>query len=269
MLAGELYLASDPELLAARTRARAILREYNATGPEAAERRAALLRGLFARLGPRVEIEPPFHCDYGWNIAAGDNLYMNVGCVILDCAAVTIGDNVLFGPYVQVLAATHPLAPEVRRTGRELAAPVAIGSDVWIGGGAILCPGVRIGDGAVIGAGSIVTRDIPARVLAAGTRAGRSARLGEPGYSGSSGQWHTEILADLSDELLADLAMAGGPGLAIRLSPERMPSAFPFLFAAVTAKVPQQGGTLHAFTPSLMDTECSPSIPLWRNLMWG
>jgi maltose O-acetyltransferase len=168
MLGGELYLASEPELLAERRRARAIVREYNGTGPDEAERRLALLSRLFSQVGPRVEIEPPFHCDYGWNIRAGDNLYMNVGCVVLDCALVTIGANVLFGPYVQVYAATHPIDPEVRRTGRELAAPVSIGDDVWIGGGAILCPGASIGAGSTIAAGSVVTKDIPACVLAGG-----------------------------------------------------------------------------------------------------
>lgn len=168
MLAGALYLSQDPELLEDRRRARTLLRAYNATGPDEAELRRTLLGQLFGRVGPRVEIEPPFHCDYGYNITAGDNLYMNFGCVVLDCVAVTIGENVLFGPYVQVYAAHHPLDPSVRRSGRELAAPVAIGDDVWIGGGATLCPGIRIGAGTTIGAGSVVTRDLPARVLAAG-----------------------------------------------------------------------------------------------------
>ena len=126
------------------------------------------LAGLFGRLGAPVEIEPPFHCDYGYNIAAGLGLYMNVGCVVLDCAAVTIGSNVLCGPYVQIYTAYHPLDPEVRRQGHELARPVAIGDDVWLGGGVIVCPGVSIGEGTTIAAGSVVTRDIPPRVLVAG-----------------------------------------------------------------------------------------------------
>jgi maltose O-acetyltransferase len=168
MLAGELYLSADPELAAARLRARRLLHAYNASGPDEADRRRTLLAELFGRLEGRVEIEPPFFCDYGWNIEAGDNLYMNFGCVILDCARVTFGANVLLGPAVQIYGATHPLDPELRRTGRELAAPVHIGSDVWIGGAAIVCPGVSIGSGSTIASGSVVTRDIPARVIAAG-----------------------------------------------------------------------------------------------------
>ncbi|MFO1155707.1 MAG: sugar O-acetyltransferase [Rhodospirillales bacterium] len=168
MLAGELYLANDPELVAARLRTRVLLHRYNASSPEASADRRNLLLELFGKLGERFEIEPPFFCDYGWNIIAGDNLYMNAGCVVLDCAAVIIGANVLIGPGVHIYAATHPTDPAVRRTGRELAAPVTIGDDVWIGGGAILCPGVTIGGGTTIAAGSIVVGDIPAGVVAAG-----------------------------------------------------------------------------------------------------
>lgn len=168
MLAGELYLASDPELVKERQRARDLLREYNATWTAEIPRRLAILSRLFGQIGPRVEIEPPFRCDYGYNIFAGDGLYMNFGCVVLDCAPVHIGENVLFGPYVQLLAADHPRDPELRRGGRELAAPIRIGGNVWIGGGAIVCAGVSIGDDTTIGAGSVVTSDIPARVVAAG-----------------------------------------------------------------------------------------------------
>jgi maltose O-acetyltransferase len=168
MLAGELYLASDPELVKDRQRARDLLREYNATWTAEIARRLAILSRLFGRIGPRVEIEPPFRCDYGYNIFAGDGLYMNFGCVVLDCAPVHIGENVLLGPYVQICAADHPRDPELRRAGRELAAPIRIGDNVWIGGGAIICPGVSIGDDTTIGAGSVVTCDIPARVVAAG-----------------------------------------------------------------------------------------------------
>lgn len=168
MLSGDLYFAYDPELVADRLRARKLLHAYNATGPEAMAERRALLQELFGALGERFEIEPPFFCDYGWNIRAGDNLYLNAGCVILDCAAVDIGANVLIGPGVHIYAATHPTDPVVRRTGRELAAPVSIGDDVWIGGGAILCPGVSIGDGTTIAAGSVVVRDVPAGVVVAG-----------------------------------------------------------------------------------------------------
>lgn len=168
MLAGELYLASDPELAGARRRARRLTRLYNATTEEQAGERSALIQELFGQIGPGAEIEPPFYCDYGTNIRAGARLYMNFGCVVLDCAAVTVGDGCMFGPRVQILAATHPVDPVVRATGRELAKPVTIGNGCWIGAGAIICPGVTIGDGSVIGAGSVVTRDIPAGVVAVG-----------------------------------------------------------------------------------------------------
>ncbi len=129
---------------------------------------AALLGELLGRLGDDAWIEPPFHCDYGWNVSLGAGAYLNFGCVILDCNPVRIGANVLLGPYVQVYAAFHPTDPALRRTGRELAAPVTIGDNAWIGGGAIICPGVTIGEHTTIGAGSVVTRDIPAGVVAVG-----------------------------------------------------------------------------------------------------
>jgi maltose O-acetyltransferase len=178
MLAGELYLASDPELVKDRQRARDLLREYNATWTAEIDRRLAILSRLFGRVGPHVEIEPPLRCDYGYNIFAGNGLYMNFGCVVLDCAPVHIGENVLLGPYVQLCAAHHPSDPEIRRTGRELAAPIRIGSNVWIGGGAIICGGVSIGDDTTIGAGSVVTGDIPARVVAAGNPCRVLRRIG-------------------------------------------------------------------------------------------
>ena len=168
MLAGELYLASDPELAAASKRASRLLRMYNATTEEELELRSQILNDLFCHVGVKVQIVPPFHCDYGSNIYAGDGLYMNYGCVILDCNTVHIGDNVLFGPYVQIYTAYHPTDPEIRQTGLELAAPIKIGNNVWIGGGAIICPGVTIGDNTTIGAGSVVVKDIPENVVAAG-----------------------------------------------------------------------------------------------------
>ncbi len=168
MLAGELYLASDPELAAGRLRARKLFLDYNATYEGEIDRRIRLLKQLFGSLGPGVEIEPPFYCDYGYNIHAGSRLYMNFGCVILDCNRVTIGDDVLFGPYVQVYAAYHPVDPAVRRSKQEISAPISIGNNVWIGGGAIILPGVTIGDNSTIGAGSVVAGDIPADVVAVG-----------------------------------------------------------------------------------------------------
>jgi len=168
MLAGELYNASDYELVTGRKNASRLTRLYNATTEQEKEQRRQLLTELFGAVGKNINIEPPFHCDYGSNIYVGDDFYMNFGCVILDCAAVHIGNNVLCAPSVHIYTATHPTDPEIRRSGLELAAPVKIGNNVWLGGGAIVCPGVTIGDDTTIGAGSVVVKDIPARVVAAG-----------------------------------------------------------------------------------------------------
>lgn len=168
MLAGEPYVAADPELVAARKRARRLTRLFNQSTEEELAEREALLRELFGSAGARLEIEPPFRCDYGTHIHVGDGFYMNFGGVILDCAEVRIGKNVLCGPGVHIYAATHPLEAAERVKGPELARPVAIGDNVWLGGGTIICPGVTIGDNTTIGAGSVVARDVPANVFAAG-----------------------------------------------------------------------------------------------------
>ncbi len=168
MLAGELYRATDSDLVAERQKARGLTRLYNSTTEQEQDLRSQILFELFAVAGPTIEIEPPFYCDYGSNIYAGDGFYMNFGCVILDCNRVDIGEKVMCGPSVQIYTATHPTDPEVRLSGLELAAPVQIGNNVWIGGGAIVCPGVTIGDDTTIAAGSVVVKDIPARVVAAG-----------------------------------------------------------------------------------------------------
>lgn len=168
MLAGELYLASDPELAAESLRAARLVQRYSQTAAGDREQRTQILQELLGRVGDNPAIVPPFHCDYGSHISIGDRFYMNYGGVILDCNTVQIGDDVLCGPYVQIYAAYHPIDPAVRLTGLELAAPVRIGNNVWIGGGAIICPGVTIGDNTTIGAGSVVTKDIPANVLAVG-----------------------------------------------------------------------------------------------------
>jgi maltose O-acetyltransferase len=168
MLGGELYDARDPELRAMRLRARALTRAFNATTEDEDAERARLLRQLFGRLGAGAEIEPPFYCDYGAHIFAGERLFMNFGCVVLDPNEVHFGDNVLLGPRVQVLTATHPLDAAERVRGPELARPVRVGNNVWIGAGAIVCAGVTIGDDTTIGAGAVVVRDIPAGVLAVG-----------------------------------------------------------------------------------------------------
>ncbi len=168
MLAGELYLASDPALVVDRQRARRLTRIYNSTTEQEQELRSQLLKDLFGGVESNVEIEPPFYCDYGSNISAGNRLFMNFGCVILDCNTVEIGENVMCGPCVQIYTAYHPTEPEIRQTGLELAAPIKIGNNVWIGGNAIICPGVTIGDNTTIGAGSVVVKALPANVVAAG-----------------------------------------------------------------------------------------------------
>ena len=164
----ELYDPLRPELVAARRRARRLLARYNATEEEQEAERISLLRDLLAQVGDDPWIEPPFFCDYGTNLSIGNRFYANTGCVVLDSAPVTIGDRVLLGPAVQLLAATHPLEPELRAQGLEYAEPIAVGDDVWLGGGVIICPGVSVGRGSVVGAGSVVTRDVPPGVVAVG-----------------------------------------------------------------------------------------------------
>src|SRR5436190_12812745 len=160
MIAGELYRASDPELVAANLRAQELLARFNATAPSDASGRYALLGELFGAAGDGAVIKPRFSCDYGFNIRVGRNLFVNYDCVFLDVAPIDIGDDVQIAPCVQLYTATHPLDPAVRRSGLEGGRPIRIGSNVWIGGGAIVLPGVTIGDDAVIGAGSVVTRDV-------------------------------------------------------------------------------------------------------------
>lgn len=168
MLAGELYDARDPELVRRRIRARRLAREFNASHEDDKGVRASLLAELLGGVGTGVQVEPPFFCDYGSRIRLGDHVAVNFNCVVLDCAAVRIGDHALLGPSVQVYTAGHPVDPAERRRGLESAAPVTIGEDVWIGGGAIVCPGVPIGSGTTVGAGSVVIRDLPPGVLAVG-----------------------------------------------------------------------------------------------------
>jgi maltose O-acetyltransferase len=167
MLAGELYDALDPELVAARDRARDLCQELNATRERQTEERRRILCELFGRGGDTVWMQPPFYCDYGSNIELGARVFFNFNCVVLDVCPVNIGSFTLFGPAVQIYTPMHPLNAELRRR-QEYGKPVEIGSDVWVGGGAIILPGVRIGSASVIGAGSVVTRDVPDRVFAAG-----------------------------------------------------------------------------------------------------
>lgn len=168
MLAGELYDASDPELASERKRARRLTRLYNATTEDEDERRDAILRELLGTVEGYLKIEPPFQCDYGAHIHIGAGVFINFGCVILDCNTVRIGRNVQIGPGVHIYAAYHPVEAAARIAGPELAAPVTIGDNAWIGGGAIICAGVTIGENTTIGSGGIVVKDIPANVVAAG-----------------------------------------------------------------------------------------------------
>lgn len=167
MLAGELYDPLDAQLCEERARCRDLCVELNQTLENETDRRREMLARLFGK-ETDAWLQPPFFADYGTNILLGRKVFFNFNCVVLDVMQVTIGDFTLFGPAVQIYTATHPLDPVVRRQGLEFAKPVTIGSDVWVGGGAVICPGVTIGDRSVIGAGSVVTRDIPPDVFAAG-----------------------------------------------------------------------------------------------------
>ena len=167
MLAGALYDPLDAELVRARERARDLCQDLNATREREEATRRRILVELFGAGGGEVWMQPPFFCDYGSNIYLGTRVFFNFNCVVLDVCAVRIGDFTLFGPAVQIYTATHPLEAELRRR-QEFAKPVTIGADVWVGGAAVICPGVTIGSRSVIGAGSVVTRDIPEGVFAAG-----------------------------------------------------------------------------------------------------
>jgi maltose O-acetyltransferase len=162
MLAGELYRPGDPELVAERERCEALLRRVN----DASD--ATALEELLGSVGADTTIRAPFYCDYGHNISIGTQVFVNFNCVFLDCAPIVVGHRTQIGPGVQLLAADHPLDPLQRREGLELAAPIDVGPNAWLGGGVMVCPGVSIGANSVIGAGSVVTSDVPAGVVAVG-----------------------------------------------------------------------------------------------------
>ncbi len=170
MLAGALYRSDDPELVSTHLRARRLCHRLNRSGDEADHGRAVLSE-LLGSFGAGSEIRPPFHCDYGLNLFVGADCFVNFGLVALDAAIITIGDDVQIGPGVQLLTPTHPIDPDLRRAKWEAAEPIAVGANVWLGGGCIVLPGVDIGQGTVVGAGSVVTKSLPAGVVAVGNPA--------------------------------------------------------------------------------------------------
>ena len=169
MLAGEEYLANDPELVAMSVRAQGLTAAYNASTDY--DERDRILAELLGSCGEGVHIRPPLHLDYGSHLHIGAGTFANFGLVALDCAEIRVGEHVQIGPNVQLLTATHPLDADRRRAKWESAAPISIGDNVWLGGGVIVCPGVTIGPDTVVAAGSVVTKDLPARVLAVGSPA--------------------------------------------------------------------------------------------------
>jgi maltose O-acetyltransferase len=179
MLRGELYRADDAELAADHARAQELVERYNATPHAAAEERLVLLHRVLGEVGEGVVVKPPFRCDYGSMIAVGARTFVNYGCVMLDVAPIRIGTACQLATNVQLLTATHPIDPASRRLGWEYAEPITIGDNVWLGGGAIICPGVAIGDDTVVGAGAVVTRDLPAGIVAVGNPARVLREIGE------------------------------------------------------------------------------------------
>ena len=168
MLSGELYNASDKKLTEERLNTRLLLKKINDLAETEEETKNRLLEKLIPKKGKKLFIQTPFYCDYGTNIELGEDVYFNFNCVILDVMKVIIGSRTLIGPNVQIYTATHPMNYKERSSGLEFAKAISIGEDVWIGGGVIICPGITIGDRTIIGAGSVVTKDIPSDMFAAG-----------------------------------------------------------------------------------------------------
>lgn len=171
MIAGDMYAPTDVQLVEERREARILMQKYNTTHPDEIEERKNLLQALLNQVSNNLYIEPPFYCDYGYNITCGENVYMNFNCCILDVNLVKIGNNTMFGPNVQIYTATHPLEYQARNSGLEFAKPITIGDNVWVGGNATICPGVTIGNNVVIGAGAVVTKNFPDDVFIAGNPA--------------------------------------------------------------------------------------------------
>lgn len=177
MLAGDLYVADDPQIAAAQLRARRLQDRFNQSAADDVDERRRTLVELLGAFGSGSEVRPPLWCDYGSNVRIGARTFVNVGLVALDVASITIGDDVQIGPNVQLLTPTHPLESELRRAKLESARPISIGDNAWLGGGAIVLAGVTVGEGAIVGAGAVVTRDVPAGVVAVGNPARVVRRL--------------------------------------------------------------------------------------------
>ena len=168
MLSGELYNALDKQLTDERVKTRLLLKELNDSREDQLEKRESILKQLLPNAGIGLWLQPPFYCDYGTNIILGEKVFFNFNCVLLDVAKITVGSRTLFGPNVQIYTATHPVNYLERSSGLEYGKAILIGEDVWIGGSAIICPGVKIGNRSIIGAGSVVTKDVPDDVIAVG-----------------------------------------------------------------------------------------------------
>ena len=179
MLRGELYRADDPELEAEMARAQALVERYNATPHAQQDERDRLLRELMGEVGERVVVRSPFHCDYGSHISIGAGTFVNYDCVFLDVVPITIGEACQIAPKVQLLTADHPVDPGPRRDGWESGRPIVVEDNVWLGGGVIVSPGVTIGENTVVGAGAVVTRDLPPNVVAAGVPARVLREIGD------------------------------------------------------------------------------------------
>lgn len=171
MLAGELYDPSDKELQDDRNATQNWLKRYNSSSDMPEEALHVMLSERLGTVGEKTFVRPPFYCDYGYNIHLGDGVFLNFNCVVLDVVRVTIGKGTQIGPGVQILTADHPRDAEARLSGLELGRPIAVGENVWIGGGAIILPGVSIGDDAIVGAGSVVTKDVPPSAVVVGNPA--------------------------------------------------------------------------------------------------
>ncbi|MEV1145214.1 sugar O-acetyltransferase [Micromonospora sp. NPDC049799] len=177
MLAGEPYIADDPAIIADLGRAARLMHRFNTSSPDDPPGRLAVLRELLGELGEDTWIRPPFHCDYGGNIRIGPRSFVNYQAVFLDVAAITIGADVQIGPNVQLLTPTHPVEPEPRRAKWESARPITLADNVWLGGGVVVLAGVTVGENTVVGAGAVVTRDLPPNVVAVGNPARPVRRL--------------------------------------------------------------------------------------------